>query len=232
MTATSGHPVLDSDGGLMTNDWDPPRPWEPPQVPVIAASNEATRWWNRRARRLPVWTWLAGGIVGVGSVVAAANASIDTTVQTAGGRPATSIGADATVSSTSPATATIEPAPAATPTFASVSDPSTTTIPPTTTMPATVPTTTAAPATTTTTTPPPPPPPPPTTTAPTTAAVLPPIQQSDCDPNYEGACVPIASDVDCLGGSGNGPAFVDGPVYVVGRDIYGLDGDDDGVGCE
>ncbi|MEO9325709.1 G5 domain-containing protein [Nocardioides sp. C4-1] len=53
-----------------------------------------------------------------------------------------------------------------------------------------------------------------------------------CDPNYSGACVPIASDVDCAGGSGNGPAYVDGPVYVVGDDIYGLDSDGDGVGCE
>lgn len=55
---------------------------------------------------------------------------------------------------------------------------------------------------------------------------------SNCDPNYSGACVPIASDVDCAGGSGNGPAYVRGPVYVVGTDIYGLDRDGDGVGCE
>ncbi len=53
-----------------------------------------------------------------------------------------------------------------------------------------------------------------------------------CDPNYEGVCVPIASDVDCAGGSGNGPAYVQGPVYVVGRDIYDLDRDGDGVACE
>jgi hypothetical protein len=53
-----------------------------------------------------------------------------------------------------------------------------------------------------------------------------------CDPNYSGACVPIAEDVDCAGGSGNGPAYVQGPVTVVGRDIYGLDNDNDGVGCE
>lgn len=53
-----------------------------------------------------------------------------------------------------------------------------------------------------------------------------------CDPNYEGACVPVASDVDCAGGSGNGPAYVQGPVYVVGQDIYDLDRDGDGVGCE
>src|SRR5882724_5684914 len=40
-------------------------------------------------------------------------------------------------------------------------------------------------------------------------------QPSQCDPNYSGACVPIASDVDCAGGSGNGPAYVQGPVTVV-----------------
>ena len=53
-----------------------------------------------------------------------------------------------------------------------------------------------------------------------------------CDPNYSGACVPIASDVDCAGGSGNGPAYVEGPVRVVGTDIYGLDADGDGIGCD
>lgn len=52
-----------------------------------------------------------------------------------------------------------------------------------------------------------------------------------CDPNYSG-CVPIASDVDCAGGSGNGPAYVRGPVRVIGKDIYGLDHDNDGYGCE
>jgi resuscitation-promoting factor RpfB len=54
---------------------------------------------------------------------------------------------------------------------------------------------------------------------------------SGCDPNYSG-CVPIASDVDCSGGTGNGPAYVQGPVTVIGRDIYGLDRDGDGIGCE
>lgn len=53
-----------------------------------------------------------------------------------------------------------------------------------------------------------------------------------CDSNYSGACVPIASDVDCASGTGNGPEYVDGPVYVEGYDVYGLDGDGDGVGCE
>lgn len=57
-----------------------------------------------------------------------------------------------------------------------------------------------------------------------------PALAQSCDPNYTGACVPIASDVDCAGG--NGPAYVRGPVYVVGRDIYGLDRDGDGIGCD
>ena len=59
-----------------------------------------------------------------------------------------------------------------------------------------------------------------------------PAAAQGCDPNYTGACVPIASDVDCAGGSGNGPAYVRGPVRVVGVDIYGLDRDGDGIGCE
>ncbi len=57
-------------------------------------------------------------------------------------------------------------------------------------------------------------------------------QPGSCDPNYSGPCVPIASDVDCAGGSGNGPAYVSGPVTVVGNDIYGLDRDGNGVACE
>ena len=56
-------------------------------------------------------------------------------------------------------------------------------------------------------------------------------ESSGCDPNYSG-CVPIASDVDCSGGSGNGPEYVAGPVRVIGSDIYRLDADHDGLGCE
>ena len=53
-----------------------------------------------------------------------------------------------------------------------------------------------------------------------------------CHPSYTGACVPIASDVDCAGGRGNGPAYVRGPVRVIGPDVYRLDRDRDGIGCE
>ncbi len=58
-----------------------------------------------------------------------------------------------------------------------------------------------------------------------------PASSQECDPNYD-PCVPIASDVDCAGGSGNGPAYVRGPVTVIGTDIYGLDRDGDGIGCD
>ncbi|MHB1390988.1 MAG: G5 domain-containing protein [Thermoleophilia bacterium] len=57
------------------------------------------------------------------------------------------------------------------------------------------------------------------------------VPPPNCDPNYT-PCVPIDSDVDCAGGSGNGPSYVQGPVTVIGRDIYGLDRDSDGIGCE
>ena len=54
-----------------------------------------------------------------------------------------------------------------------------------------------------------------------------------CDPNYSGACVPIDSDVDCGGGSGNGPSYVYAKRFqVTGSDIYGLDSDNDGIACE
>ncbi|THG33238.1 G5 domain-containing protein [Naasia lichenicola] len=64
------------------------------------------------------------------------------------------------------------------------------------------------------------------------APASPPTANDGCDPNYEGACVPIDTDVDCAGGSGNGPSYAQGPFQVVGSDIYGLDSDDGGVGCE
>ena len=49
--------------------------------------------------------------------------------------------------------------------------------------------------------------------------------RSGCDPNYQGACVPIVPyDLDC--------ADIDGTVYVRGDDPHRFDGDGDGVGCE
>jgi resuscitation-promoting factor RpfB len=65
-----------------------------------------------------------------------------------------------------------------------------------------------------------------------TTSAAPKAASSGCDPNYAGACVPIASDVDCSSGKGDGPAYVVGPVRVIGKDIYKLDADGDGIGCE
>jgi endonuclease YncB( thermonuclease family) len=57
-----------------------------------------------------------------------------------------------------------------------------------------------------------------------------PSPPQDCQ-GYD-PCLPPGPDVDCAGGSGNGPRYVSGPVYVRGDDPYGLDGDGDGVACE
>ncbi len=82
----------------------------------------------------------------------------------------------------------------------------------------------------------------PTTTVPTPTTVARPVARKvtpttrkapvkGCHASYT-PCVPIASDVDCAGGTGNGPAYVRGPVRVIGPDVYRLDADRDGVGCE
>ena len=64
----------------------------------------------------------------------------------------------------------------------------------------------------------------------------PPVDEPDsgCHPSYAGACVPIASDVDCGGGGGNGPAYVyETDIQVIGPDVYELDGpNQNGIGCE
>lgn len=121
----------------------------------------------------------------------------------------------------------------------------TTTTTTTTTVPTT--TTTAPPTTTTTTTTtlaepapkpqpqpnpePKPKPQPQPQPQPETLAPPPPAPNQGCHPSYE-PCVPIASDVDCKPGKGNGPAYVTGPIKVIGPDEYQLDADHDGVGCE
>lgn len=62
----------------------------------------------------------------------------------------------------------------------------------------------------------------------------PPPSPSPAPRNCQGysPCLPPGPDVDCAGGSGNGPRYVNGPVSVNGSDPYGLDSDGDGVGCE
>ncbi|MGW5055207.1 hypothetical protein [Actinokineospora sp. NPDC004072] len=81
----------------------------------------------------------------------------------------------------------------------------------------------------------------PTTTRPPTTTPLapepteaPPPQtpDQDCNPNYT-PCVPNDPvDVDCANGNGNGPSYVEGPVRVIGTDVYDLDRDKNGIGCQ
>ncbi|RSM79449.1 hypothetical protein DMH04_31165 [Kibdelosporangium aridum] len=109
--------------------------------------------------------------------------------------------------------------------------------------PPTTATTTTTTATTSSSVPAPPPPPPPSPATPTTKkstttkqAPPPPPPATDepaqnCHPNYD-PCVPVAKDVDCKGGSGNGPEYVKGPIRVIGKDVYGLDDNNNGIGCE
>ena len=102
----------------------------------------------------------------------------------------------------------------------------TSTLPPTTLPPSIITTTntTKVPVTVPETLPPPPPP-----------SVAPePEPTSGCHPSYVGACLPPnASDVDCAGGSGNGPVYATERSFgVVGPDVYDLDRDGNGLACE
>ena len=74
------------------------------------------------------------------------------------------------------------------------------------------------------TTPPPPAPAPPPPAPPPPADEPEPEPAGNCHPSYEGACLPIVDDLDC--------ADVPGTVRVVGPDVYRLDRDKDGWGCE
>ena len=54
-----------------------------------------------------------------------------------------------------------------------------------------------------------------------------------CHSSYKGACLKVGiGDYDCGGGSGNGPNYVWKTVRVVGPDVFRLDADYDGWGCE
>ncbi|MET0136527.1 MAG: hypothetical protein ABW215_23310 [Kibdelosporangium sp.] len=160
------------------------------------------------SKRKPIW--IAAGVVGV-VVLAGVVSQPDNSAPTAGDSVS-----PVTTSITSTTSST--PAPITTPQPASVAP----VVPPPAADPAPV-IDPAPPAATPKKAPAPPPAP--------KNDPAPPAPKSKCDPNYTG-CVPIASDVDCEGGSGNGPAYVRGPVEVIGKDIYGLDHNKDGIGCE
>ncbi len=57
------------------------------------------------------------------------------------------------------------------------------------------------------------------------------ISQS-CHSSYAEICVPVDDDVDCAGGIGDGPAWVQGPFLSTADDPYDLDRDNDGIACE
>jgi hypothetical protein len=71
------------------------------------------------------------------------------------------------------------------------------------------------------------------TPTPVPTLTQPEVETVNCTPGYD-PCLPYygGADYDCKGGSGNGPYYA-GRVFVQrGMDIYDLDRDGDGVGCE
>lgn len=226
--------------------WDPPQADARADIPVVPNKAKIV-WRKRRYGRVPVWGWGVGGLAALLAIGALAPEDEDTAAAVADATAhqveVVSTGAPEAAPTSVPVTTVIAdvattPAPTTDVAVTSgvvtttsaprtelvvVTLPPTTVPPPTTAAPTTTtlaPTTTTVPPTTTTAPPPPP-----------SVAPQPFVPSGGCDPNYTG-CVPIASDVDCAGGSGNGPAYADGPVQVIGSDIYGLDGDGDGVACE
>jgi hypothetical protein len=71
----------------------------------------------------------------------------------------------------------------------------------------------------------------------TVEVVAEPVEALACDENYA-ACVPVASDVDCadtdtdVDADDDGPSYFAEPVGVVGNDVYNLDADHNGIGCD
>lgn len=64
-----------------------------------------------------------------------------------------------------------------------------------------------------------------------TAEPAPKKPESRCHASYSGCLKPDSGDYDCAGGTGNGPNYT-GPVEVLGPDVFDLDRDNDGWGCE
>lgn len=217
--STIAPPIRPTATARVTQAVKPPPPLPPPPVvePHLPPKRAGV---GKRA------VGIAAGVVGLG--IAATQLVPEPATEIDAG---VDIGAETTLLGVLGATTIAEPAETTTVSSTTTTESPTTTEQTTTTLATTASTTTEAPTTTTqsTTTAPP------TTVRTTTTAVsttaAPTTTERKCDPNYSG-CVPIASDVDCAGGSGNGPAYVSGPVEVIGTDIYGLDRDGDGIACE
>lgn len=183
----------------------------------------------RRLRAWPIWVQAGLGIFFVSVLVSPFSGEKPTDVEAGAMAAAADTGRTLP---TAPTTTEVTMAP--TTTEVTVAPPTTpATVAPPTTQVTVAPPRTQVTSANTTVAPTTAPPPPttrmaPTTVAPTTA----PPTSGGCHPSYEGACLsPNASDVDCEGGTGNGPEY-SGPVRVVGPDEYDLDRDGDGYGCE
>lgn len=66
------------------------------------------------------------------------------------------------------------------------------------------------------------------------SAIAQPVTRGTCHSSYAGTCIPPdVEDADCAGGSGNGPFYVrERNIRVTGPDVFDLDRDGDGIGCE
>lgn len=169
--------------------------------------------WRRLSRRGKVWT-VVGAVALTGGVGNALEGPAEPGDQVAFvDAPTNAPGSTSTTTTTAPPATTTQP-PASTTTAAPIA--ATTTVATSTTSATTTTSTTTSSTATTATT--------------TTLRPLVTASAAGCHPSYE-PCVPIASDVDCIGGSGNGPEYV-GRVRVIGPDEYRLDADDDGFGCD
>ncbi len=199
---------------------------------------------RRRVLRMPVWAWatvacfVAFGLTSadISPVAGDDGTPIVVNARSDGGGDSQPFAALPASNDVAPAVASVPATPTPVPPTAIPVPPTATSVAPTATpIPPTPtplpPTATPVPATPTVVAPTVTPVPPATAVAPTAVPqpVAAPASQ-DCTPGYS-PCILRGSDVDCAGGSGNGPRYV-GRVTVNGSDPYDLDRDNDGVGCE
>lgn len=169
----------------------------------------------RKFRSLPTWGQVVTGIVAVSlAVVPFGSDNEGSIVETRPSATQPPSEESSTTSTTAEATTTTSTTTASTTTTTTTS----TTAPSTTTTAKPMTTTTAKRAAGTTT----------TTRKPASSA------SSRCHTSYTRTCIPPdVSDADCAGGSGNGPHYVyEEDIGVVGPDVFDLDRDGDGLGCD
>lgn len=200
---------------------DPQVVEEQPRVRFTGTPDETSgppNWWQRRSRR------------GKGSVLLGSALAALLVVGNMGGKPGgTGSGSESPSNQGSEQTAQAQgqPTPDPTTTPTPTAEPTVAQTPTPTPTPTATPTPKPTPAPTAKPTPAPTPKP---TAKPKPKATAAP---ASCSTSYQGACLKLGiGDYDCAGGSGNGPNYVKGPIYVVGDDIFDLDRDGDGIACE